>query len=80
MLNIHIDNSELEQNIKQTYGEDTGSIAKAFFEFIQQQKIKQDIGVSIEQLDAEKGIPLDDVMKDARARYEWSNYCLLSSC
>jgi len=70
MLNIHIDNPELEQNIKQTYGEDTGSIAKAFLEFIQQQKIKQDIGVSIEQLDAEEGIPLDDVMKDVRARYE----------
>jgi len=70
MLNIHIDNPELEQNIKQTYGEDTGFIAKAFFEFIQQQKTKQDIGVSIEQLDAEEGMPLDDVMKDVRARYE----------
>ena len=46
MLNIHIDNPELEQ------------------------KIKQDIGVSIEQLDAEEGIPIDDVMKDVRARYE----------
>ena len=70
MLNIHIDNPELEQDIKQTYGEDTGSIAKAFLEFIQQQKIKQDVGVSIKQLDAEEGIPLDDVMKDVRARYE----------
>ena len=70
MLNIHIDNPELEKNIKQTYGEDTNSIARAFFEFIQQQKIKQDIGISIEQLDAGKGILLADVMNDIRAKYE----------
>ena len=70
MLNIHIDNPELEKNLKQTYGEDTKSIARAFFEFIQQQKTKQDIGISIEQLDAGKGIPLADVMNDIRAKYE----------
>lgn len=70
MLNIHIDNPELEKNIKQTYGEDTKSIARAFFDFIQQQKIKQDIGISIEQLDAGKGIPLGDAMKDIRAKYK----------
>lgn len=61
MLNIHIDNPELEQSIKQAYGEDTKSIANAFFEFIQQQKIKQDIGISIEQLDAGESISLGDV-------------------
>lgn len=70
MLNIHIDNPELEKNIKQTYGDDTRSIARAFFEFIHQQKIKQDIGVSIEQLESGEGISLGDVMKDIRAKYE----------
>ena len=70
MLNIHIDNPELEQDIKQTYGDDTKSIARAFFEFIRQQKIKQDIGVSIEQLESGEGIALGDVMKDIRAKYE----------
>ncbi|VAW97231.1 hypothetical protein MNBD_GAMMA21-866 [hydrothermal vent metagenome] len=70
MLNIHIDNPELEQSIRQTYGEDTKSIANAFFEFIQQQKIKQDIGVSIEQLKAGEGIPLDTAMREIRSKYE----------
>jgi len=70
MLNICIDNPELEKNIRQTYGEDTISIANAFSEFIHQQKIKQDIGISIEQLDAGEGLTLGNVMEDVRAKYE----------
>ena len=70
MLNIHIDNPELEENIKQTYGDDTRAIVRAFFEFVRQQKIKQDIGVSIEQLESGEGIRLGDVMKDIRTKYE----------
>jgi hypothetical protein len=70
MLNIRIDNPELEKNIRQTYGEDTISIANAFSEFIHQQKIKQDIGISIEQLDAGEGLTLGNVMEDVRAKYE----------
>ena len=64
MLTINIDNPELEQSIKQTYGEDKQTLAKAFMEFIQQKKIKQDIEISIQQLDAGESIPMEDVMKD----------------
>lgn len=70
MLNIRIDNPELERSIKQTYGDDSGSLAKAFAEFVRQQRIKQDIGVSIEQLDAGEGIPLEQAIADIRAKYE----------
>ncbi len=70
MLSIQIDNPELEKNIKQAYGDDTRSIARAFVEFIQQQKIKQDIGISIEQLESGEGIAFSDVMKDIRTKYE----------
>jgi len=63
MLNI-------EKSIKQTYGDNTTGIANAFSEFIHQQKIKQDIGISIEQLDAGDGIALGDVIKDVRSKYE----------
>ncbi|MEA3333465.1 MAG: hypothetical protein U9Q58_07705 [Pseudomonadota bacterium] len=70
MLNIQIDNPELENNIKQTYGNDVHSIASAFLEFIQQQKIKHDIGISIQQLDAGESEPLDQVMRCVRAEYE----------
>ncbi len=70
MLNIQIDNPELEQSLKQTYGEDSQSIARAFAEFVQQQRIKQDIGVSIEQLEAGEGIPLSQAINEIRGSYE----------
>ena len=70
MLNIQIDNPELEKNIKQTYGEDTQLLASAFLDFIQQKRIKQDIGISIKQLDDGESLPLGDVMKAIRTRYE----------
>lgn len=70
MLNIQIDSPALEESIKQCYGADTESIARAFLAFIQQERIKQDIGVSIAQLDSGEGIPLRTVMQDIRAKYE----------
>lgn len=70
MLKIQIDNPELEKSIKQTYGHDTKSIAKAFSDFIQQQKLKQDIGISITQFDDGKAIPMENVMRDIQAKYE----------
>ena len=70
MLNIQIDNPELEKNIRQTYGDDSQSIANAFLEFIRQQSIKQDIGISIKQLDAGEGLPLTQVMEGIRSKYE----------
>ncbi len=70
MLTINIDNPELEQSIQQTYGNDKQTIAKAFLDFIQQQKIKKDIGISIEQLDAGEGIPIDEVFSEISAKYE----------
>ncbi len=70
MLNIQIDNPELEKNIKQTYGDDAQSMGRAFFDFIHQQKIKHDIGVSIKQLDDGKAISMEKVMKHLQAKYE----------
>jgi hypothetical protein len=70
MLNIHIDDTELEKSIKQVFGEDTRSIASAFSEFIKQRRIRQDIGISIEQLAAGESLPLSDVMDGIRAKYE----------
>jgi len=70
MLNIQIDNPEIENNIKQIYGDNSGMLMNAFVEFIQQQKIKQDVGVSINQLDNGDGILLKDVIDDIALRYE----------
>jgi len=45
------------------------SIANAFGEFIQQQRIRQDIAVSIKQLDAGEGIAMAEVMEGIRRQY-----------
>jgi len=39
-------------------------------ENIRQQRIRQDIGISIQQLDAGEGLPLAQVMEDVRGEYE----------
>ncbi len=70
MLNIRIDDPELEKSLKQSFGGDTRAIALAFSRFIQQQKIRQDIGVSIEQLESGEASALVDVVKDISAKYE----------
>ena len=70
MLNIRIEDPEIEKSIKQTCGEDPHTIAQAFFEFVRQQQIKQDIGVSIEEIRDGKGISIDTVIKDICNKYE----------
>jgi len=68
MLNIRIDNSELEKTLKQCFGNDNQSILNAFLKFVQQEKIKRDVGVSIEQLNAGEGVPLRQVMHEAQEK------------
>lgn len=70
MLNIEIDNPELEESLKQLFGNNQQSIACAFAEFVQQRKIKQDIGVSITQLEAGEGLSLHETMQSIRQKYE----------
>ena len=56
MLNIQIDNPELEESIRQTYGGDVRAIANAFAAFVREQRIRQDVGISISQLEAGAGM------------------------
>ncbi len=70
MLNIHIDDPGLEASIRETYGDDTRALARAFAEFLSQERIKEDIRVSIEQLDAGEGVPLSQAIQEISAKYE----------
>jgi hypothetical protein len=63
MLNIVIDNPELEANLQQLFGNNQQSLVSAFAEFVQQRKIKQDIGVSIAELEAGEGLSLRETMQ-----------------
>ncbi len=69
MLNIQIDNPELEESLEELYGVNKQSIAKDFADFVLQRKIKQDIGISITQIEAGEGLPLRDVMQAVRQKY-----------
>ena len=75
MLNITIEDSLLESNLKQAFGEDTKSITKAFSEFIQGYKIKQDRGIDIalnklNRLTPHPGVVVGD--PDDIAEIDWS--------
>lgn len=70
MLNIEINNPEIEESLKQLFGDNKQSIANAFADFVNQRKVKQDIGISISQLDAGEALPLQAVMREIRKKYE----------
>ena len=70
MLNIEINIPELEESLKQLYGNNKQSLVTAFANFVQQRNIKQDIGISISQLDAGEALPLQDVMQALRKKYK----------
>ena len=70
MLKIQIDDPTLEKGLQQVYGSDTAGMARAFYQFAQQQQTQQDIRVSIQQLDAGEGIPLDRTIQEIRVKYE----------
>ena len=70
MLNIQIDNPDLEACIKQTYGDSNQSVVKAFADFVQEQSIKQDIEVSINELSQGNFATATSVFDSIRADYE----------
>ena len=70
MLSIQIDDQELEKSIKQVFGGNDDLIGSAFVEFIQLQKVKQDVAISIKQLDAGNAKSFKNVMRDVRVKYE----------
>lgn len=70
MINLQIDNKELEEQLLRRFGQDTESIARAFLEFLRQERIREDIEVSVSQFEAGEGTPLRAVMQEIRAKYE----------
>ena len=70
MLNITIDDPELENSVRKIYGNNEQAMVNAFAEFLQQQKIQQEVGDAIQQLEEGKGIPLSQAIQEVRAKYE----------
>ncbi|MGD0958729.1 MAG: hypothetical protein ABSB19_02855 [Methylomonas sp.] len=70
MLQIEIDNPELELELKQVYGNNPRLTEKAFADFVSQNKIRDDINISIMQLDSGEGEFLTETMRAIRIKYE----------
>jgi len=70
MLKFQIDDSELEETIQNNFGNNTDRLVQEFISFIREKKIKEDVSVSVEQLNQGKGIPMSVVMEDLRNKYE----------
>lgn len=70
MLKTHSNNPNPETILKKANGDNSQSIDKAFLDFTYQQEIKQDVRISIEQLDTGQDISIEKVIRDIRAKYK----------
>lgn len=70
MLNIQIDNPVLEADLKQAFGDNPQSVARAFAEFVQAKRIGDDIKESVTQLEQGQAIKSTEVFRSIRAKYE----------
>ncbi|MDD3466971.1 MAG: hypothetical protein PHE67_07460 [Campylobacterales bacterium] len=69
MLSIRIDNPELEGFIQDEYKGDDGSLVRQFVEFLKLQKIKSEVKTSLDELDNDDIVELDEAFKQATAKY-----------
>jgi len=70
MLNLQIDDLELEQNIRQEYGDNKKLIINGFAQFVKQQRIKHDISISKKQVLNGETIEINKVFDDIFVKYE----------
>lgn len=69
MLSIQLNNPELENFIQNEYRGDENSLMNQFVEFLRFQKIKSEVTTSIEELDRDEFIELDEAFEIATAKY-----------
>ncbi len=70
MINITIDNPDIEQILQQTYGNNHSRLIKEFSQFVQATKIKDDISISIQQLERGESVKLADAFAQVKRNYE----------
>lgn len=69
MLSIQLNNPELERFIQDEYRGDENTLMRQFVEFLQFQKIKNEVKTSIEELDRDEFVGLDEAFEMATAKY-----------
>lgn len=69
MLSIQLNNHELESFIQDEYRGDEKTLMRQFVEFLRFQKIKREVEVSIEELDRDEFVGIDEAFEMATAKY-----------
>ncbi len=69
MINITIDNPDIEQLLQQTYGTNYNRLVQEFSQFIQSAKIKEDIAISLQQLECGEGIKFATAFSQVKQKY-----------
>ncbi|MFZ2890556.1 hypothetical protein [Sulfuricurvum sp.] len=69
MLSIQLNNPELESFIQNEYRGDESTLMQEFVEFLRFQKIKNEVKTSIEELDRDEFIGIDEAFEMATAKY-----------
>jgi hypothetical protein len=69
MISITIDNPDIEQILQQTYGTNYNRLVQEFSQFIQSAKIKDDINISLQQLERGEGIKFKDAFSQVKEKY-----------
>ena len=70
MLSIQLNNHELESFIQDEFRGDEKTLMCQFIEFLRFQKIKREVEVSIEELDRDEFLGIDEAFEMATAKYE----------
>jgi predicted transcriptional regulator len=70
MLTLQINDQDIEQQVHQLYGENDSMLRQAFSQFLQEQRIKQDIEQSLIEIERGEVFELTDIMQQARLKYE----------
>jgi len=66
VINIIIDNPDIEQILQQTYGNNHSRLIKEFSQFVQATNIKDDISISIQQLERGESVKLADAFAQVK--------------
>ena len=69
MLSIQLNNPELENFVRDEFRGDENTLIYQFVEFLKLQKIKSEVKTSIEELDRDEFIELDEAFEMATAKY-----------
>lgn len=69
MMTIKINNPGAEEFLKKEFGNNSESLVQNFLEFVKLQKIRKEVALSLDELDRDEFVALDEAFQKATERY-----------